>query len=191
MPAESRIDAPVTPLVLSENVQQSRPFAAIDWKLTIPCSPMPASRAPRTGCIVSARAVPAPIAAAAARATTRAFVCIGPPRAELSSRASPRPVAVPFRSSYKPLKSAMQAAFAEDERRLDQREVRERLRKVAELAPGDGVVLLGEEADVVAQVEQTLEELARFLVAPLERQHGGEPERTRKEDAFAAGEAVD
>src|SRR5438093_4385009 len=190
MPAESRIDAAVTPFVLSEKVQQRRPFAAIDWKLTIPCSPMPASRAPRTGCIV-ARAVPAPIAAAAARATTRAFVCIEPPRAELSSRASPRPVAVPFRSSYKPLNSAMRAALAEDERRLDQREVRERLRKVAELAPGDGVVLLGEEADVVAQVEQTLEELAGFLVAPLERQHGGEPERTRKEDAFAAGEAVD
>src|SRR5947208_2637624 len=82
------------------------------------------------------------------------FVCIGPPRAELSPRASSRPVAAPFRSSYKPLKSTMRAAFAEDERGLDQREVRERLRKVAKLAAGDGVVLLGEEADVVAQIEQ-------------------------------------
>src|SRR6266487_6942846 len=163
MPAESRIDAPVTPLVLSENVQQSRPFAAIDWKLTMPCSPMPASRAPRTGCIVSARAVPAPIAAAAARAT-RGFVCIGPPRGEWSSRASPPPVAARFRSSYKALKSTVRAALAEDEGRLDQCEVRERLRKVAELAAGDGVVLLGEKADVVAQVEQPFEELARFVV---------------------------
>src|SRR5438093_1789240 len=147
MPAESRIDAPVTPLVLSEKVQQSRPLAAIDWKLTMPCSPMPASRAPRTGCIVSARAVPAPIAAAAARATTRGFVCIGPPREELSPRASPPPVAARCRSSYKTLKSAMRAALADDERGLDQREVRERLREVAERAAGHGSGHPGEDAD--------------------------------------------
>jgi hypothetical protein len=45
----------------------------------------------------------------------------------------------------------------------DQRHVAERLREVAELAPGAGVVLLRQETEVVSEREQALEELARFL----------------------------
>ena len=53
-------------------------------------------------------------------------------------------------------------ALPEHQRGVDQREVGERLREVAELAAGDRVVLLGQQADVVAQAEQALEELARL-----------------------------
>src|SRR5215204_284438 len=47
----------------------------------------------------------------------------------------------------------------------DQRHVAERLREVAELAPQARVVLLGEQADVVAEREQTLEERSRLRPA--------------------------
>ena len=60
---------------------------------------------------------------------------------------------------------------AERDRRVDEREVRERLREVAELPARSRVVLLGEQADVVAEVEQPLEELARLVVLALQRQH--------------------
>src|SRR5438477_12902372 len=43
-------------------------------------------------------------------------------------------------------------ALGEGERRTDQRQVREGLREVAELPAADGVVLLGEEPDVVSEV---------------------------------------
>src|SRR5690242_18504547 len=66
MPALSRIEALVTPSVLTSNVQQSCPFDAFDWKLTTPCSPIPASLAASTGCIVAAPAVAAPSTPAAA-----------------------------------------------------------------------------------------------------------------------------
>ena len=56
------------------------------------------------------------------------------------------------------------AALGEGHGRTDEREVRERLREVPELTPRDGVVLLGEQADVVAEVEQPLEQLARLVV---------------------------
>ena len=52
------------------------------------------------------------------------------------------------------------------------------------------VVLLGEEADVVAEVEQPLEELPRLVVPALERQHFGEPERAGEEHALARGQPV-
>jgi hypothetical protein len=57
------------------------------------------------------------------------------------------------------------AALLEGHGRPDQCEVRERLREVAELPPGDRVVLLGEEADVVAEIEQPLEESRAWSLA--------------------------
>ena len=54
--------------------------------------------------------------------------------------------------------------------------MRERLREVPQLSPGLGVELLGQETDVVPEVEQPLEELAGVVVAALEREDVGEPE---------------
>src|SRR5712691_2602591 len=82
------------------------------------------------------------------------------------------------------------AALAEDDRGVDEREVRECLRKVSELAVRDRVVLLGEQADVVAQVEQSLEQLARLLDVALQREHVREPERARQEHALARRQPV-
>src|SRR4051812_10741352 len=66
---------------------------------------------------------------------------------------------------------------AECQSGIHQREVAERLRKVAEVAARDRVVLLRKQPDVVAQVEQPLEELARLVVPPLKLEHAHEPER--------------
>ena len=53
--------------------------------------------------------------------------------------------------------SAEPAALAQGERGADEREVAERLREVSKLTPGQGVVFLREEADVVAEIEKQLE----------------------------------
>src|SRR5436853_888401 len=53
----------------------------------------------------------------------------------------------------------------EVERRVDERDVRERLREVADLAAQPRVVLLGQQADVVAQGEQPLEKRPGFVQA--------------------------
>jgi hypothetical protein len=52
----------------------------------------------------------------------------------------------------------------EVEGRVHEREVRERLREVAEHSPGLGVVLLGEQAEVVRDVDEPGEELVRLVV---------------------------
>src|SRR5580704_10716750 len=62
------------------------------------------------------------------------------------------------------------------ERGADQREMAERLREVAEEALLLGVVLLREQADVVAQREQPLEERLRVALATHEGEAVGEPE---------------
>src|SRR3546814_15407414 len=56
------------------------------------------------------------------------------------------------------------AAAAQVVAGVDQADMRERLREVAELAAEPRVVLLGEQAEVVAQCEQALEQ--RLGVAP-------------------------
>ena len=78
------------------------------------------------------------------------------------------------------------ALRVEDQRGLDQRKVGEGLREVAELTERNRVVLLREQPDVVSQVEQALEQLARLPLFPLQGEDAGEPERAGKEDAFAA-----
>src|SRR3546814_1888043 len=45
---------------------------------------------------------------------------------------------------------------------VDQRQMRERLREIAELAPVDRVVFLGQQADVIAQAQQPFEQSAGF-----------------------------
>src|SRR5438105_9192471 len=80
---------------------------------------------------------------------------------------------------------------AEDERGVYEREVGEGLGEVPQEAAGLGVVLLREQPDVVSEVEQPLEELARLLQPALEREGVREPEGARQEDALAARQAID
>ena len=74
---------------------------------------------------------------------------------------------------------------------LTKRDVREGLGEVAHETLCDRVVLLGEKAEVVAQREQPLEELHRFVVAADEMQVVGQPERTGEEGALATRQSVD
>ena len=53
------------------------------------------------------------------------------------------------------------------------------------------VPLLAEQPDVVAQVEQPLEELARLVAASGQGEGVGEPEAAREERALVAGQPVD
>src|SRR4051795_1157903 len=64
---------------------------------------------------------------------------------------------------------------------VDQGHVAERLGEVAYQAARAGVVLLRQQAEVVAQREQPLESLHSLLVASLQRVVVGEPERAREE----------
>ncbi len=62
----------------------------------------------------------------------------------------------------------------------------EGLREIAELAAGGRVVLFGEQAEVVADREQALEDRARFIPAAGERVIIGQPKGAKQEGAFAA-----
>ena len=63
---------------------------------------------------------------------------------------------------------------------VDESDVREGLWKVAEHTARDGIVLLGEESDVVPDDEETLEESTRLGMPALEREVVSEPERARQ-----------
>ena len=75
--------------------------------------------------------------------------------------------------------------------RVDEPDVRERLREVAEQPFRGRVVFLRDQAEVVAEREQPLEEPARLVAPPLHQERVDEPERAREEHAFAARETVD
>ncbi len=70
-------------------------------------------------------------------------------------------------------------------------EMRERLREVPDEASGVHVVLLGQQAEVVAEPQQPLEQRLCLGQAALEDHHLDEPERARKERSFAGREPVD
>src|SRR3954452_24100792 len=76
------------------------------------------------------------------------------------------------------------------DRRVDEGEVRERLREVAEEALRLRVVLLGEEAQVVPECDETVEELVRLVVAAEQLVAVDEPERARQEDALTRRKTV-
>ena len=67
----------------------------------------------------------------------------------------------------------------------------ERLREVSELTAGDGIVLLGEQPHVIAEVEEPLEQLACLVYLSLPGENLNEPERAREEHALARWEPVD
>src|SRR5690242_1261255 len=70
---------------------------------------------------------------------------------------------------------------AEDPGRVDERQVGECLREVADLPAAGDVVLLGVQAQVVTQGEQPLEQLPRLGLAAVERERLDQPERAGKE----------
>src|SRR5437762_10611307 len=79
---------------------------------------------------------------------------------------------------------------SEIERRIDQRDVRERLGEIAHLTLRPRIILLGEEPDVIAEREQPLEESARVLMAPLQHVVVRKPKAASDEGALAAGKPV-
>src|SRR3954467_11871943 len=81
--------------------------------------------------------------------------------------------------------------LAQVHRGIDQRDVREGLREVAQLAAAARVGFLGEQADVVGEAAQALEQLAR-LGAPAEQDQAvGEPEAAGEEHPLALGQPVE
>ena len=68
--------------------------------------------------------------------------------------------------------------------------MRERLRKIAELAPVRRIVFLGQQPHVVAQRQQSLEEVARFLIPAEHCVIVRKPEAAGEERAFARREPV-
>src|SRR4051812_36079211 len=82
-------------------------------------------------------------------------------------------------------------ALADRDRRADQCEMGERLGEVPELPAGHRVVFLGEEPDVVAEIQEPLEELARLVQLALKGEDLRQPERAGNEDALAGREAID
>src|SRR5262249_12499113 len=74
---------------------------------------------------------------------------------------------------------------------VDERDMREGLWEVPEEELGVGVVLFGEEAEIVAHAQQALEQLCRFVLATIERERIDEPERARQEGAFSRWHAVE
>src|SRR5436190_21138208 len=75
-------------------------------------------------------------------------------------------------------------------RRSDQREVAEGLREVADLTLPLHVVLLCQKAEIVAQGDQSLEQLTRLTDPPVERQRADEPERAGEELSLVARQPV-
>jgi len=64
------------------------------------------------------------------------------------------------------------------------------LREVTDLPAAGDVVLLGVQAEVIAQGEQPLKQLPRLGVAAVDRERLDQPERAGQELALAARQAV-
>ena len=64
------------------------------------------------------------------------------------------------------------------------------LRKIAQHAAGQRIELFGEQTDVIAAREQTVEQLAGFRIAALQYVVIDEPKAARQESSFTCGQAV-
>ena len=75
-------------------------------------------------------------------------------------------------------------ACAEIMRGVDQRDMRQRLREIAGLAAGTGIVLFGQQAEIVGDRDHAVEQ--RLRLVDLARQHIGvrQPKRAGEERAF-------
>ena len=102
----------------------------------------------------------------------------------------PRPVPMMITSCVvrlSPLSTRSISSGDDDPRRgLHQRQVRERLREVAEVAAGVGVELLGVEAERRGDPQQPLHQVARPLQLADDRERRDEPERADQERALLA-----
>ena len=106
-------------------------------------------------------------------------------RMPASTEKDRRPCVSSGGDSYRASLGASHAlALADRYRRADERQVSECLGEVPELPAGHGVVLLGEEPDVVPEIQQPLEELARLVVLALQGEYLGQPERAREKHAL-------
>ena len=104
-----------------------------------------------------------------------------------SSCASARLLFLPVgrRSALRPLpRRAMR--LHEIERGIDESDVRKALREVADQAPRVQVVFLGQKTEIVAKLQQPLEERARFIEPAEHHIDIGKPKRARDERAFRA-----
>jgi hypothetical protein len=72
-------------------------------------------------------------------------------------------------------------------RRIDQRDMREGLREIADLPAGSRVVFLRQQSKIVAQIEKPLEHPPRVGIPPLQDIIVGEPEAASKERSFTPG----
>src|SRR5437762_14361751 len=75
--------------------------------------------------------------------------------------------------------------------RIDQRDMREGLREIADLPAGSGVVFLRQQSEIVAQIEKPFEHHPRVGIPALQDIIVGEPEAASKERSFISGQAVD
>src|SRR5438067_933305 len=73
---------------------------------------------------------------------------------------------------------------------VDERQVRQRLGKIAELDSGFDVIFFGEQADIVADRKEALEDAPALFGSALENEVVGEPEAAREKNAFARRQAV-
>src|SRR5690349_2953107 len=74
--------------------------------------------------------------------------------------------------------------------RIDERDVRERLRKIAQLALSARVVFLGEQPNIVAQADEPVEHVLRLDQAASHHISVGKPETAGQKGAFAGRETV-
>ena len=79
----------------------------------------------------------------------------------------------------------------EVDRGVDETDVAERLRKIAELSSRAGIVFLGEQAEIITYRQQILEKRARVSEAPLLYVIIGEPEAAGEKRALSRRQAVD
>jgi hypothetical protein len=68
--------------------------------------------------------------------------------------------------------------------------VRERLRKVSQLAFGDRIVFFGQKANVVPRRQKPLEKLSGLVISPLQDVIVGQPKTTCQKHALSGREAV-
>src|SRR3954470_19122923 len=101
--------------------------------------------------------------------------------------AKPPPTITTWRSI-----SELREALGQDDlgRRLDEGEVRERLREVAQVPAGAGVELLGVEPERRGDAEQALHQVAGALPVADDRERRDEPERADQEAPLLARQAV-
>ena len=75
-------------------------------------------------------------------------------------------------------------------RREDEGEVAERLREVADLPAARDIVLLGQQAEIVAQADEPLEQRLRFRDASVTCERVDQPERAGQELTLVARQSV-